>query len=150
MALDGEVVLRLRICLGSECRAVFFLCARCDRGQRYCSGTCRERARLRQRRSANRRHQQSAEGRLDHRDRQRAYRERRRQPNISAGVTDQGSLLIAGPTSSLHGKAPRPRDMQVPADLSDPKLTHTRWLRCRLCGRMGRFVDPFPPLWRRR
>src|SRR5262245_49405191 len=42
------------------------------------------------RRSANRCHQQSLAGRLDHRDRQQAYRCRRRQQ--PAGVTDQSSL----------------------------------------------------------
>ena len=41
-----------------------------------------------QRHRDNRRHQQSTEGRLDHRDRQREYRRRR----TNAPVTDQGSL----------------------------------------------------------
>jgi len=99
MAVVGEVVLRPRFCLGSECRALFFLCSRCDRGQRYCSRSCRDQARRRQQRGANRRHQQSPEGRLDHRDRQRQYRHRRAQ----ARVTDQGSLSIAGPALSECG-----------------------------------------------
>jgi hypothetical protein len=74
MAAHGEAVLRQRLCLG--CQAVFFICEHCDRGHRYCSLSCRDHARTQQRRRANRRHQQSAEGRLDHRDRQRQYRER--------------------------------------------------------------------------
>lgn len=53
---------------------MFWICVCCDRGQRYCTGECRGHVRRRQRQAANRRHQQSAEGRLDHRDRQRAYR----------------------------------------------------------------------------
>jgi len=88
MALRGEVVLRLRVCRGSECGAVFFLCSHCDRGHRYCSLACRDQARLRQRRCANRRQQQSPEGRLDHRDRQREYRKRRAQGARQARVTD--------------------------------------------------------------
>jgi hypothetical protein len=32
MAVHGEAVLRLRVCLGNECRTVFFLCSHCDRG----------------------------------------------------------------------------------------------------------------------
>ena len=57
--------------------AVFYLCPHCDRGQRYCSPHCREKSRRLQRREANRRYQQtSAGGRLDHRHRQREYRER--------------------------------------------------------------------------
>ena len=60
-------------------------------GQRYCSLPCRIQARQQQSRSANR-HQQSPEGRADHRDWQREYRHRRR---IRASVTDQGSTSIA-------------------------------------------------------
>jgi hypothetical protein len=37
MAAHGEAVLRLRICVSGDCRAVFFICAHCDRGHRYCS-----------------------------------------------------------------------------------------------------------------
>src|SRR4030095_3371827 len=37
----------------------------CDRGQRYCTDRCRSKARREQRRAANRRHQQTPEGRLD-------------------------------------------------------------------------------------
>jgi hypothetical protein len=48
----------------------------CDRGQRYCGPSAR--------------HQQSTEGLLDHRDRQRDYRQR-----IASRVTDQGSLRSA-------------------------------------------------------
>ena len=73
---SDEVVLRQRSC--RRCHAVFWICPHCDRGQRYCSAFCRVPARRQQRRCANRRHQQSPEGRLDHRDRQREYRHRRR------------------------------------------------------------------------
>ena len=58
---------------------------------------------VRQRRCANSRHQQSPEGRLDHRDRQRDYRCRRRQ--APSGVTDQGSLSITSPASFECGRA---------------------------------------------
>jgi len=81
----ADIVLRQRLCGWGECGRLFFVCRSCWRGQRYCSRGCRIQARRAQCREANRRHQISPEGRLDHRDRQRAYRERRRQ-----GVTDQG------------------------------------------------------------
>jgi len=97
----GEVVLRQRVCLASNCQATFFLCSRCDRGQRYCSPACRQQARLHQRRCANRRHQQSPEGRLDHRDRQRDYRRRQ----AAARVTDQGSFSIGCSASLSRGAA---------------------------------------------
>src|SRR5271167_4519162 len=92
MARHGEVILRQRACRG--CHAVFWICPHCDRGQRYCCPSCQIQARRQQRRSANRRHQQSPEGRLDHRDRQRDYRYRRR---IQARVTDQGSASLTSP-----------------------------------------------------
>jgi len=151
MAVLGEVVLRQRFCLGSECRAVFFLCSRCDRGQRYCSLACRDQARFHQRRCANRRHQQSPEGRLDHRDRQRQYRQRR----ARARVTDQGSLLIAGPALSECGPV-EATPIEVPdgsaVDLL-PRWPQTRpgvWLCCRVCGRRGRLIEPFPRIPKRR
>lgn len=151
MAVGGEVVLRLRVCLNADCRATFFICPDCDRGQRYCSLQCRNQARLDQRRRANRRHQQSPEGRLDHRDRQREYRQRRAQ----ACVTDQGSLLIIS-SSSFECE-------QIDASLVDvvtrfdratlPRWPEQRpgvWKCCRVCGRHGRFVDPFPHIPLRR
>jgi len=49
-------------------RAVFFICAHCDRGHRYCSVRCRQQNRAQQRRRANALHQQSLEGRLGHRE----------------------------------------------------------------------------------
>ena len=70
------------------------------RRQAYCGDGCRKRAQLQQHRNANRKHQDSPEGRLDHRDRQRAYRERLRRrvtdatsPGMNAGaIIDQGAL----------------------------------------------------------
>ena len=116
----------------------------CDRGQRYCSLACRRQARLGQRRRANRRHQRSLEGRLDHRDRQREYRQRRAQ----APVTDHGSLSIASPASSACGmgkatviKVP-PRSNAAGLPRWPEKLPGIR-LCCRICGRSARFIDPF-------
>lgn len=125
MATGGQVLLRQRQCRAEWCRVVFYLCRSCDRGQGYCSERCREKSRRQQRRAANRRHQRSDEGRLDHRDRQREYRVR-----LVRRVTDQGSGGgVCSPTL-------RPL---------------TEWLFeaeagevfCRLCGRRGTLVDPF-------
>jgi len=78
--------------------------------------------------------QQSTEGRLDHRDRQREYRRRR----TNARVTDQGSLRssfryrillqVTTPTPARHKSRPR---------------AFSGWLRCIVCGRRGRFIDPY-------
>lgn len=85
--MAADLIFRQRLC---RCGTTFYICRSCDRGHRYCSERCRLKARRQQRREANRRHQQSFEGRLDHRDRQRLYRQRLLRRKIS--VTDQGSL----------------------------------------------------------
>ena len=71
-----EVVLRQEFCRGLDCGAMFYIYHSCYLGQAYCGDRCRQKKRRQQRRDANRRHQQSQEGRLDHRDRQRDYRQR--------------------------------------------------------------------------
>ena len=116
---------------------MFFLCSRCDRGQRYCGPACRRQARLRQHREANRRYQQSPEGRLDHRDRQQQYRERR----CRARVTDQGSISIISPASLPRGQG-AVMNAQPPARYGAPQ--------CRICGCALRFINPYPRIPRRK
>ena len=147
----GEVVLRQRVCRAQTCLAVFWLCLHCDRGQRYCSLACRNGARLRQRRRANLRHQRSPEGRLDHRDRQQAYRDRQSQRR----VTDQGSVSITSPASSEC--EPVIVLAAAASTKSERTLRHARpetrpgvWQCCRICGRPGRLVDTSPRIFRRR
>jgi len=114
---------------------VFYLCCHCDRGQRYCSTHCREKARRLQRREANRRHQQSLEGRLDHRDRQRLYRRRLKRRYRKARVTDPSSPDIF-PCAKLSGPPdflPMPETERV-----------SGWVACHICGRRGRWIQHFP------
>ena len=149
MAGHGEVVLCQRVCFG--CQAVFWICHHCDRGHRYCNLACRTQARLQQHRRANCRYQRSPEGRLDHRDRQRAYRCRQRK-----SVTDPGSLSIAFPAPSPHEI---PQNTALPQEMAENtatpypattptlrwfRLRHSRFPRCIICGRSSRWVDPFP------
>ena len=101
MADLGEVVFRLRVCRG--CNAVFSICRRCDRGQRYCSPECRVPALREQRRRANHRHQCSPEGRLDHRDRQREYRKRCAQRRVTD--TPSPALMLPGSISACHPRS---------------------------------------------
>ena len=102
-----EELLRRRICPGVGCGAVFWICCHCDRGHRYCGERCRQKKRRQQGRDANRRHQQSQEGRLDHRDRQRDYRERCRRRRVtdqpSPAVSDSDSIVVAEPSLSENG-----------------------------------------------
>src|SRR5260370_6921281 len=143
MAVIGEVVLRPRVCRSQGCQTVFWICSHCDRGRCYCRAACRTEARRRQRRAANGRHQRSLEGRLDHRDRQRAYRRRR--------VTDQGSLSVISTAPFGCGETITPPVVvPLPCELSGGlENGPTLWLRCAICVRPGRFVDPFPQIPRR-
>ena len=124
MADAEQVPLRQRLC--RWCGTVFYVCRPCDRGQRYCSDRCREKARREQRRVANGRHQRSEEGRLDHRDRQREYRRRL----AARCVTDQGSGEEVD-SSTLPPLALRP------AQPSSGEVI------CCVCGRRGTLIDPF-------
>ena len=154
MTIDSGVVLRQRACRG--CHAVFWICSYCDRGQRYCSLSCRIPARRQQRRSANRRHQRSPEGRDDHRDRQREYRRRCR---IRDCVTDQGSASITSPGNMPEWDARSARtatrvgfatafvqSLASPAWRRQSEKPQPPFLCCAWCGCLGRFVDPFPKI----
>jgi hypothetical protein len=151
IAGKDQDLLRLRAC--HRCYAPFWICRFCDRGQRYCSSRCRASAQQEQQRLANRRHQQSLEGRLDHRDRQRAYRKRCAQRR----VTDQSSPALVSASkmqpcdfgstqiaARVGSSALRVRFRALPA-------WHARKLpppRCVICGRQGYVRDPFILRWR--
>ncbi len=110
----------------------------------YCSVRCRQQARRQQCREANRRHQQSPGGRLDHRDRQRAYRRRPER------VTDQGRredrifvsmAAVASLQFSLPGKEGEPRkERHVPSHGERPRRFR---VRCVVCGRSGHWIHLF-------
>jgi hypothetical protein len=139
MSPHGPLVFRQRVCHWPTCGTIFYLCRRCDRGQRYCSSHCRQKALRLQRRQANRRHQQTPEGRADHRDRQREYRQRGRvtdkssQPPAASASVSERAVIAALPVSS----APSFRR------ISGRPAQHG-WVVCQICGRRGRWVDPFP------
>ncbi len=86
-----EVVLRRLFCRGPGCGAIFYICRSCYRGQAYCGDRCRQKARREQLRRATQRYQQSEEARLDHRDRQRDYRERCRLRRV--GIVTLSALI---------------------------------------------------------
>jgi len=141
MPTPPENPFRQRLCNASDCRSLFFICSRCDRGQRYCGEPCRSKTRRQQLRAANRRYQQSPEGKQDNRDRQQAFRRRRSLAPLSASektVTDQS---IGAPLTSCT-ISPQP----VPAPAASPwrrLLSDLGEVVCRFCGRVGRFLNPF-------
>ena len=133
-----EVVLRQLFCRWPGCGLVFYICNSCYRGHRYCGDRCRKKAKREQRRRANQRHQQSREGRLDHRDRQRAYRERCRLRRVT-DHTSAGkgrSVKIVEPSRETGRSTPLAEELQ--------DRTRFEWLPsairsvCILCGRGGR------------
>gem|GEM_PF-6168218 len=85
-----------RLCCG-VCGREFLACAPCARVRKYCSSDCAQQAERDAQRRARRKHQATDEGRLDHRDHQRAYREHQR-----SGVMD-GPVGKLAETGSLHG-----------------------------------------------
>jgi hypothetical protein len=67
----NPLVLYLLVC--RACDVPFALCRSCYHGQVYCGDECRHRGWLENHRVANKRDQQSPEGRRDHAERQREY-----------------------------------------------------------------------------
>lgn len=141
MGQTAVIVLRQRLCRWHKCNALFHICVSCDRGQCYCSDSCRQHARRKQRREANRRHRQTLEARLDQRDRQRAYRLRL----AKRSVMDQGSS--AKPTSpKIIPPVVLPPDAveESGKPMAETGRIHDRGVACCIfCGRQGSFVNPF-------
>ena len=139
--MASGLVLRQLFCRAVGCGAMFFICLSCYRGQTYCSQPCRVKSRREQLRQANRRYQQSWEARLDHRDRQRAYRRRR-----YSRVTDQSSL--APYSCRRMARAPAAVSMAPAAEDSmnhgqRTRCEHFQRLFCSVCGRWGQFIEVF-------
>ena len=127
------------------CQQLFALCEAHWRGHLYCSTSCRAKGARRRKREARARHERSEEARLDHRDRQRAYRERQR----STRVTDHGSEKLASPMKSAL-QVERQLDLfeQEDATHGDAKkevrLVDEKLRRCVVCGRTStRLRRPF-------
>ena len=78
---------RLYTCL--NCHCLITICCHCDRGNRYCK-QCSPIMRLRARQRANKRYQNTYQGRLNHAARQKRYRKRLKQK-----MTYQGSHAIS-------------------------------------------------------
>ena len=148
------------------CLGIFSICRPCDRGQLYCSPRCRREGRAVSRRRANRRHQQTDEGRLDHRDRQRRWRDKRRIGRsaargggaAAANVTDNGSPVGAscgtdatGPSVPVTSAGPHeaeemPLHVDPPSNL-DPCAPVAAPV-CAFCGYTALYVH-FEPFARR-
>jgi hypothetical protein len=108
----------------ARCGRQVAICRHCDRGNRYCGPDCAQAARRASRRAAGARDQRRRPGRMNHAQRQRRYRARRRK------VTHQGSLApVPGVSLPPESRALAPPP-NAPASAPAPK-----GLRCHFCGR---------------
>lgn len=118
-----DVPLRQRVC--RTCGTQFAICRSCDRGHAYCAPRCRVAARRRTITAARTRHRRSPEGRLDHRDHQRAYRARARDQTshrpVPPGTLAPDTSTDRSPTAPLMGAG-----------------------RCVVCGRESAWLLPQP------
>lgn len=75
----------------ARCRKQVRLCSYCDRGNRYCGRTCSKIADRANRKRANQKYAQSAEGKASGRVRQRRLRKNNAKQASQKTVTDKGS-----------------------------------------------------------
>ncbi len=112
------------------------ICRACDRGHVYCGPACSGVARRDSLRRARRRHRHSPEGRLDHRDRERARRRRRCE---TLRVGDHPSAAAAPsrtlPASSEEARPNAPISIPAPFRVGSPR-------HCAVCRSPLRFTEP--------
>ena len=95
------------ICSG--CDRYFLICKGCWRGQKYCGFSCRDTARRRSIKTAQKKYSQSPNGRENHRKRQRLYRMRKpKNKQAEKTETDQSSekdeLILEPPLCAYCGQ----------------------------------------------
>ncbi len=147
----------LRLARCPRCQRLFAICSHCDRGHVYCGPSCSEGARRDSLRRARRRHRRSPEGRLDHRDRERERRIRRRLFQARVGDHPSATLepviklapaLDPSGISTLETPANRVVKVEIPdAPRSLPGAASSRveWdAHCRVCGCPGRWFRTAP------
>jgi len=118
---------------------MFFICRPCYRGQAYCSETCRQKNRRIQRRKANQRYECDEGVRLDHRNRQRDYRQRLRECRVTdqSSAAADGSCRMRPPQRACDSEARAVEELH-----EEPKNVWNRiaGIVCRYCGRVGKFI----------
>ena len=119
MAVVLQLVLRQAFC--ALCGEMFFVCRKCEHGQRYCGEVCSGKVRQRKRREYKRDYQATMKGRLNHAKRQQEYLLRKARARASKKVTDH--TLVE---RFFSGKLAREQIERVPS-----------MYRCWFCGRPG-------------
>lgn len=133
------------------CRGQFVLCRACYRNHKYCGGPCRDAARRESIRAANRRFRQSPEGRLDHQDRMRACRARKKaqgQVVMDHTIASIGTGRVARSDRKTPGTSPGMTARLLVAIAQDPTKedyhadSSPLHLACRSCGFACDFLTP--------
>ncbi len=126
--LEEPATYRLYHCC--RCGLQVCICAQCDCGNLYCPGDCAELARRESVRRAGARYQRTVRGARRHAERQRRYRERRRQDvthhTFSLATTGCSVLrhpVIASELIDVDSKRPSGPPLRLPQT------------RCAFCGR---------------
>jgi hypothetical protein len=139
-----------------RCEAPFSICKHCDRGHVYCGPRCSALARSESLRRARRRHRQSPEGRLDHRDRERDRRQRQRReaarvgdhpsaPQACSAKVAPSFTAVGGTEPAVaHSVAPLPLELRLDVAQSPSSPSFSRRPgSLRHCSRCGVFVPLF-------
>ncbi len=114
------------------CGVACYICSWCDRGHRYCSASCRKRARRRSLLEAGQRYQQTHRGRLFHARRQAAYRRRQQQKVTHHGCPPSARSVSVSACAMTHKPSTRPLREPSTVPLSAPR--RLRDLICGFCG----------------
>lgn len=114
-----------------NCDKLFHLCRSCWRGHAYCSAECRDTARKRSRRRAQRVYRQTQKGKENH----RLGEKRRRAKKKSKTVDDQSSTH----SSSSDNASPTPSLTE-----QNPAQEYNKQPCCHFCGAVGEVVKEFP------
>jgi len=157
LPVDGVCLVLLECPL---CGQGFCLCRSCYRRHVYCSEECSGTARQKSVKAARKKHRQSEEGRLDHRDRERERRLRRnaeRAGRVGDHTSQIDKPLVTIPPIIEEAEAQwRRRDgiagqRRVIVDKADfvfgkysESLPTNKQHRCAHCGRLGYLVTSFP------
>ena len=125
-----------------RCGMQVCICAQCDCGNLYCPGECARLARRESVRRAGARYQRTLRGARRHAERQRRYRERKRD------VTHQGFPLVTSRCSVSRHLVSASESIDV--DSKEPLRPPVRLLqtRCAFCGRpLPAFARLHPWRW---
>jgi len=102
MSLSG----RLYFC--SRCHVQVIICSRCDRGQRYCAGECRHKARYESGKRASKKYQSTRASRFKNAARQQRFRDLRAQKVTHQGSPPKHRYALLKTRLAEIKKAPKP------------------------------------------